>query len=1023
VAASLAVLGVVLVVAAVTGPGAIPGASTGSSGRSATGARTTMVDGSTATFDVRGLPQLSGNPNRDRDKVHEHEDPAGEIQGATTFAEIGSGVGGPDVPAPPTDVSFDGLAFNSTCGASQCGNGHPPDTNGDVGPTYYIETINMAIGIFDKSTGSRVAAFTLDAFMSQGSFGNLCDTDNFGDPVVLYDTFMDRWIITDFAFQIDSSGNVVSPPGSFQCIAVSKTGDPVAGGWNFYSINITDGLQDYPKLGIWPDGIYMSANVFDFSATGSFQNVRVWAFNKDRMYAGQSAQVVSFDAPATSGGCTVFTLLPSNARAQTGTPPAGTPNLFSSTGCFTNRVRVWKFHVDWTTPANSSFTGPTNSTTATSWSPGPDLVPAKNGNDIDTLSYRYMVQNQYSNLGGVESLWVSHTVAGSSASQSAVRWYQVPVTGGTIGNALQASTYNPDADNRFMPSVAVDHLGDMAIGYSVSSATLFPSIRYAGRLAGDAANTITQTETTLIAGTGAQTGNCGGSPCARWGDYSAMTLDPNGCTFWYTNEYYVDLSLNHHTRIGSFRFPGCTDSPPFTQPPPTATPVPTPTPTAGPTATPKPTATPIASATVTPDGTPPAVANPGLSPNPVIPGATVTVTSTATDNVAVASAQKQLNGGTWTAMSAVDGAFGGTSEALSSTVTAPATAGTYPVCVRATDSTGNTSNGTACTTLTVMSFSLAPAVGSASVTQGRTAGYTINITRSSFPGSVTFSATGLPAGATASFSPNPSSGASTALSVTTSNCGTPTPRGTYVVTINGQSGGLTKSTTVSLTVANGTPNETAPVATLYGNTTLGSTTVRVKIAWSACDADGISKYQLQRQVNGGSWTNVTLASATSTSIGQSLTKSATYRFRVHATDKTGALGSYVYGPTFTPVVSNDSSSQITYTGTWSTSTSSSYYGGSDRYTSTVGRAATYSFTGTSVAWVAYKSTSRGSAQIYIDGVLKATVSLYSTTTMARAQVYAFNWATSGAHTIRVVVLGTAGHPRVDVDAFVRLSLV
>jgi len=182
-------------------------------------------------------------------------------------------VSAPAAPAPTPTISFDGLDF------ANWGGGHPPDENGDAGPTYYIQTVNTSIGIFNKSTGVRVAAFTFDTFMSQGSFGNLCDTDNFGDPVVLYDTFEDRWFITDFAFQLDGSSNVINPPGSFQCIAVSKTGDPVAGGWNFYSINTTGGLGDYPKFGIWPDGIYMSANMFDYAASGSFQNVRVYAFN------------------------------------------------------------------------------------------------------------------------------------------------------------------------------------------------------------------------------------------------------------------------------------------------------------------------------------------------------------------------------------------------------------------------------------------------------------------------------------------------------------------------------------------------------------------------------------------------------------------------------------------------------------------------------------------------------------------------------------------------------------------------
>jgi hypothetical protein len=976
----------------------------GKGGPPGSGPTVSSMNGSSANVDVRHLPQLPNTANRDA--AEEHDGPRQLLQGSQAFAEIGSGTSvGPSVPAPSTLASFDGLAFNEQCNGAQCGDGHPPDTNGDVGPTYYIQTINTAVGIYDKSSGARVAAFTFNALMSQGNFGNLCDTDNFGDPVVLYDTFANRWVITDFAFQVDGAGNVVNPPGAFQCIAVSQSGDPVSGGWHFYSIQITDGLQDYPKLGIWPDGIYMSANLFPFAAGGSFKNVRVWAFDKARMYAGLSAQAVSFDV-AKVQGCSPFTLLPANARLQAGAPPAGRPNPFVSVWCGTNSLQVWQFQADWTTPANSTFTGPTNSVTTGSWAVGPAGVPALNGNDLDTLYIRLMAQNQYSNIGGVESIWATHSVAGSSASQSAVRWYQVPVTGGTVGAALQSSTFNPDAKHRFMPSIAVDRLGDMALGYSVTSSSMYPAIRYAGRLAGDPAGTITQTETSLIDGTGAQTGNCGGAACERWGDYSAMTLDPNGCTFWYTNEYYADLSLNHHTRIGSFRYPGCTDGVPPTAPPPT------------PTATPTPTSTPNP-----PDNIPPTVTTPGLSPNPVIPGATVTVTSTATDAVAVTSAQKRLNGGTWTSMAAVDGAFGETSESVTSTITAPATAGTYPVCVRATDGNANTSNGLACTTLTVMSYSLSPATSSASTQQGKSAAWTINISRSSFAASVDLSVSGLPAGASGSFSADPAGGASSILTVKTSNCGTPTPRHTYTLTVTGHASGLTRTTTVSMTVTNSAPTMTAPVESLYANTTLGTSTARVKTAWSACDADGITNYKLQRQVNGGTWTTVTLGSATSTSINQSLTRGTTYRFRVYATDGTSTSAAYVYGPSFKPMVSDNSSTLITYSGTWGTGSYPTYYGGTDRYASTVGASATYTFTGKSVAWIAYKSSIRGSAQVFVDGVLKATVSLYATTSTARAQVFAFNWATSGSHTLKVVVVGTAGHPRVDIDAFVRLVLV
>jgi hypothetical protein len=1016
-----------------------PGAPDAASGSASTsGPSVVTMAAGTSNVDVRRLPQLPAAAFRNRDVLDERAAPAASLSGGTAAAPVGSGSSPAAAPAPGPSTSFDGLAYNDLCGGVQCGAGHPPDTNGDVGPTYYVETINTAIGIFDKATGTRVAAFTFDALMSQGSFGNLCDTDNYGDPVVLYDTFTDRWVITDFAFQVDSSGNIVNPPGAYQCFAISQSGDPVAGGWYFYSLHITDALNDYPKLGIWPDGIYMSANMFGFTAGGSFKNVRVWALEKSQMYAGQSAQAVSFDVGKVTGQ-SPFTMLPSNARAQTGTPPAGRPNLFTGLLDY-NAIRVWKFHVDWANTANSTFTGPSTSLTGASWSLPPSTVPSQGGNALDTLSYRLMVQNQYTNLGGVESLWDAHTVQGSSSTQAAVRWYQVPVTGGTVGNTLQASTYNPDSANRFMPSVDVNRNGDMAIGYSVSSASLYPAIRYAGRLAGDAASTITLSETSLIEGTGTQVGNCGASACERWGDYSAMTLDPDGCTFWYTSEYYATSGLNHHTRIGSFRYPGCTDAPPYT-PPPTATPGPTPshtpTPTASPTAapTPTPTVAPTPSPTVAPtptptpvitappDLTPPSVTTPGLSPNPAIPGAAVTVTSTASDNVGVTSAQVQLNGGAWVAMVAVDGTFGGASEAVSGTVTAPPSAGPYSVCVRASDGSGNTSNGLTCSTLTVMSFSLAPATASASAAQGKSATWTIDVSRSNFGSTIDLSASGLPAGTSASFNPDPAGGSSSVLTITTSNCGTPTPRGTFSITVSGTGAGLTRSTSVSLTVTNGTPTVTAPNPSLYANTTLSTSTVRVKNGWSACDADGISSFKLQRQVNGGSWSTVSLSSALATSINQSLTKGTTYRYRVRATDKSGLSSFYAYGPSFKPIVTDQTSSVVSYSGTWKTGSPSSCYGGSVKYSYASGAAATYSFSGSSGAWVAYKGPTRGSAQVWVDGVLMATVNLYSTTTKARPVVYVFNWSGNGSHTIRIVNLATSGHGRIDIDAFYRLLRV
>jgi len=501
--------------------------------------------------DVRDLPHTKSVER----EMPEHEDPLiiprliGKPPADNNQIQNTPSIQLPAAPAPTPLNVFEGLDRFGF------GAGSPPDTNGDAGPQHYVQTVNTSIGIYDKVTGTRTAGFTFNALMSQGNFGNLCDTNNFGDPVVVYDTFEDRWIITDFAFVTDGGGNALAP--AFQCFAASKTGDPVAGGWNFYSIQLTDNLDDYPKFGLWPDGLYMTANMYSFGPGGVFQHVRVWAFNKAQMYAGApTVQNVSFNV---GGGD--FTVIPSNARLQTGTPPAGSPNYFLSTSLFLNALTVYKFHVDWDRISLSTFTGPDIPISATSW-PSAAASAAQPGTAtlLDTLTPRAMVQNQYTNFGGVESLWVPHTVRRAAAGLAAPRWYQVNVTGGTVNGSIpQAATWDPDGANvinRFMPSLALDRAGNMALGYSTSSTTDFPSIKYAGRLSTDPANTLSLTEQLFFAGTASQTGS------VRWGDYSAMTLDPNGCTFWYTTEYAnpADQTFNHRwlTKFGSFEFSPCT---------------------------------------------------------------------------------------------------------------------------------------------------------------------------------------------------------------------------------------------------------------------------------------------------------------------------------------------------------------------------------------------------------------------------------------------------------------------------------
>src|SRR5205807_3517095 len=186
---------------------------------------------------------------------------------------------------------------------------------------------------------------------------------------------------------------------------------------------------------------------------------------------------------------------------------------------------------------------------ATSWpSPAAGVPQPGTGTLLDSLSNRAMVQNQYTNLAGAESLWVSHTVRrGNTSGFAAPRWYQVNVSGGTVASPiLQATTWDPDAANvlhRWMPSLALDRAGNLAMGYSTSSSTAFPSMAYAGRLAADPVNTFSQTEQTFFTGTASQTGS------TRWGDYSAMTLDPNGCTFWYTTEYANPAEQTFYHRL------------------------------------------------------------------------------------------------------------------------------------------------------------------------------------------------------------------------------------------------------------------------------------------------------------------------------------------------------------------------------------------------------------------------------------------------------------------------------------------
>lgn len=437
--------------------------------------------------------------------------------------------------------NFDGLASTGW---------YPPDPNGDVGPNDYVQGVNDSIGIYSK-TGSLLASFSFDSlFSGVPPAGNPCGSgNNAGDIVVLYDATIDRWFAADMGWAIDGSNNSVGP--YYECIAMTKTADPTQSWW-LYALPITDPPGDntvvngdYAKFAIWPDAIYMTA---DLDGGSSSQDVRVWALNRSDLMNGNSLDHVSFDI-----GTPYVHVLPANLRGST-PPPSGEPALFASIDQ-PSTLHLWKFHVDWTTPANSTFTGPTDLTVAAFAMPCDAAatlacVPESGGESIDALGDRLMAQLQYRNFAGTESLWANHSIAASAnvGSPIGIRWYEIRDPNGSP-TIVQQGTYQPDSSYRWLGSLAVDKFGDMALGYSVSSATMQPAIRYAGRLSSDPGGSLCQAETTLVQGTGSQNGDGN-----RWGDYSAMTIDPaDDLTFWYTNMYYSSTGPNWKTRIGSFR--------------------------------------------------------------------------------------------------------------------------------------------------------------------------------------------------------------------------------------------------------------------------------------------------------------------------------------------------------------------------------------------------------------------------------------------------------------------------------------
>jgi hypothetical protein len=428
--------------------------------------------------------------------------------------------------------SFDGMGWLT----NSANHVWPPDTNGDVSPDLYIQSVNSSIAIYEKDGTLTEPAQSFNDFFTGSNV--YCDIYNRGDPVVVYDRFAQRWVVSDFAHNSDYGP-------FYECIAVSKTMTPTlsADDWWMYAIEISDSsLNDYPKLGVWRDGYYLSFNMFTLEPSGwEWDGVQVWALDKAAMLSGAPAAAISFTlGPSTN----YYSLMPAHALDL---PPEGAPAYFGSVEP-PDKFQLWEFQANWADPYSSTLSGPDELTVA-DFAIAASVPQPVSSILLDSLSYRPMMQLIYRNTNDTEALWMNHTVASNGVA--GVRWYEVRDPAGSP-SLYQQGTYQPDGSHRWMGSLAVDQEGNMAVGYSLSSESIFPGIYYAGRLSGETPGLLPQSEQALIAGAGSQLSY------SRWGDYSHMAVDPtDDCTFWYTTEYYSTTGVLWQTRIGSFKFPSC----------------------------------------------------------------------------------------------------------------------------------------------------------------------------------------------------------------------------------------------------------------------------------------------------------------------------------------------------------------------------------------------------------------------------------------------------------------------------------
>ena len=444
--------------------------------------------------------------------------------------------------APTAGAGFEGL-YSGAGGTPQYA---PGDTNGAAGTTQYVQWVNAVFAIFDKASGTIVEYGGPFAGNTpwQG-FGGGCERNNDGDPIVQFDKLAQHWVFTQFS---------VSTKPYLQCFAISQTDDARGPYFRFaFSFGNSD-FPDYPKLGIMPNGYYMSFNIFKNGF--SFSGPRACAIDRSKALSGIAPTMICFSLKSSYG-----TLLPADLDGTT-LPSDTTRDFFVAYG--SNSLQVWTMKPNFITPSSSTMTGPLTLPVAAfsrACSGGACIPQPGTGQKLDSLADRLMYRLAYrkwtdGKLVDHESMVVNHSVT-SPSSASAIRWYELQVSGSDV-RVVQQGTYAPAGDvARWMGSIAMNSCGDIAVGYSVSNGStvspVYPGIRATGRLATDTPDLL-QTETILQDGTGSQSPNL-----SRWGDYASMSVDPkDDSTFWFTTQYMAGSgTFNWHTRIVPMKFSTC----------------------------------------------------------------------------------------------------------------------------------------------------------------------------------------------------------------------------------------------------------------------------------------------------------------------------------------------------------------------------------------------------------------------------------------------------------------------------------